>query len=252
MDNPVRLHWLDPHDPHQPFPPPHLAMQNPNGLLAIGGDLGIGRLVRAYSRGIFPWFNPNEPILWWSPDPRAVLVPSRFHISRSLHRKLRQGHFALSMDKAFASVLDGCSERRLDSRGTWLGTAMKKAYQALFDSGLCHSVEVWQHGRLIGGIYGVALGRAFFGESMFSREKDGSKIAMSQLTRQLDHWNFQLFDCQVSSAHLKRLGAVDIRRDRFLLLLRDALSLPGRTGHWSFDIDLPGSRLHLPSRPGRE
>lgn len=252
MDNPVRLHWLDPRDPNQPFPPPHQAMQNPEGLLAIGGDLSIGRLVRAYSQGIFPWFNPNEPILWWCPDPRAVLVPDRFHVSRSLGRKLRQGNFALSMDKAFDLVMDGCSYRRPRSRGTWLGAEMKKAYRALFDSGLCHSVEVWRHGQLIGGVYGVALGQAFFGESMFSHEVDGSKIAMSQLTRQLASWKFQLFDCQVSSTHLGRLGAIEIRRERFLLLLRDALSRPGRTGHWSFDIELPGSRLHLPRLSGHE
>lgn len=246
MDNPVRLHWLDPGDENQPFPPAHLAMRNPNGLLAIGGDLSPTRLVRAYSHGIFPWFNPNEPILWWCPDPRAVLIPDQFHLSRSMVKVLRRADFALSMDRAFDAVLEGCAETRADSHGTWLGAEMRQAYRALFDRGLCHSIEVWRRGQLIGGLYGVALGRIFFGESMFSRATNASKIALSLLTRQLATWDFQMLDCQIASAHLQRLGAAEVPRERFLTQLREALRQPSRTGHWSFDIDLPGSRLHLP------
>lgn len=247
MDNPVRLHWLDPRDPHQPFPPARQAMRNPNGLLAIGGDLSADRLIRAYAQGIFPWFNPNEPILWWCPDPRAVLPPAQFHLSKSLHKRLRQGDFAVSLDRAFDAVLEGCGGVRINSHGTWLGREMKRAYRALFEQGLCHSVEVWRHGQLIGGLYGVALGRAFFGESMFSRETDASKIALCLLARQLQTWAYDLIDCQIASAHLRRLGAIELPRERFLLQLRDALRASPRSGHWQFDIPLPGTRAHLPT-----
>ena len=246
MDNPVRLHWLDPRDSGQPFPPVHQAMHNPNGLLAIGGDLSPPRLIRGHSQGVFSWFNPNEPILWWWPDPRGILIPGQFHFSRSLAKLLRRGGFAVSMDHAFDAVLDACGGSRPNSRGTWLGSEMKSAYRILFDRGLCHSVEVWRRGQLTGGVYGVALGRAFFGESMFSHEPNGSKIALSQLTRQLAAWKFALLDCQVASGHLQRLGAIEVPRERFLLQLREALRQPGRTGRWSFDIGLPGNRIHLP------
>ena len=245
MDNPVRLHWLDPRDPRQPFPPAQQAMRNPNGLLAIGGDLSAERLISAYSQGIFPWFNPNEPILWWCPDPRAVLIPEQFHRSRSLDKRLRQGDFAISIDRAFDAVLDGCSGPRANSRGTWLGRDMKQAYRTLFDRGLCHSVEVWRHGQLIGGLYGLALGRAYFGESMFSHETDASKIALCVLCWQLQAWEYALVDCQIASSHLHRLGAVELPRERFLRQLADAVREPGRTGHWQFDIPLPGNRRHL-------
>lgn len=247
MDNPVRLHWLDPRDPRQTFPPAHLAMRNPNGLLAIGGDLKPERLVQAYSQGIFPWFNPNEPILWWCPDPRAIFEPGGVHLSRSLQRTLRRGEFALSLDRAFDAVLDGCAAPRTGSHGTWLGTEMKRAYTQLFERGLCHSVEVWRHGTLIGGLYGVALGQAFFGESMFSRETDASKIALSQLAHQLDAWGYTLIDCQIASPHLQRMGALTLPRERFLLRLREAINAPGRTGRWQFDLSLPGQRMHLPA-----
>lgn len=247
MDNPVRLHWLDPRDPHQLFPPARQAMRSPNGLLVIGGDLCADRLIRAYGQGVFPWFNPNEPILWWCPDPRAVLLPAQFHVSRSLHRRLCRGEFALSLDCAFDAVLEGCAAARANSHGTWLGHDMKRAYRVLFERGLCHSVEVWQYGQLIGGLYGVALGRAFFGESMFSRKTDASKIALCLLARQLQVWDYGLIDCQIASAHLQGLGAIELPRARFLLQLRDALQVPPRSGHWQFDIPLPGTRTHLPT-----
>jgi leucyl/phenylalanyl-tRNA--protein transferase len=245
MDNPIRLHWLDPRDPQQPFPPPHRAMRDPNGLLAIGGDLSMTRLIRAYSSGIFPWYNPNEPILWWCPDPRAVLEPARFHLSRSLAKRVRGADYAVSLDGAFGAVLEACAQPRRSGHGTWLGPEMKQAYLDLHRHGFAHSLEVWREGRLIGGLYGVALGRAFFGESMFSVAPDGSKLALYYLCRQLQAWNFELIDCQVSSAHLKTLGAQEIPRERFLARLRAALQHVGRTGRWRFDIDIPDARHHL-------
>ncbi len=247
MDNPIRLHWLDPRDPQQPFPPAHLAMRDPNGLLAIGGDLSVARLIRAYSQGIFPWYNPDEPILWWSPDPRAVLIPTEMRVSRSLDKSVRRGNYGVSLDLAFDEVLNECSGPRSRSRGTWLGSEMRDAYAELHARGYAHSVEVWRDGALIGGLYGVALGRVFFGESMFSRASDASKLALYWLGQQLITWGFDLIDCQVGSAHLKSLGAIDVSRERFLNLLRVAVASPPRTGQWRFDIALPVAREHLPA-----
>ena len=246
MDNPIRLHWLDPRDPQQAFPPVHLAMRDPNGLLAIGGDLSSQRLLRAYAQGIFPWYNPNEPILWWCPDPRAVLVPGEFHVSHSLAKRLRKADFAVTLDSAFEAVLEACSAPRSHTGGTWLGAEMKQAYRELHARGFAHSAEVWQEGKLVGGLYGVALGRAYFGESMFSRADDASKIALYYLSQQLAAWDFCLIDCQIVSNHLKTLGAVDIPRERFLLQLRQALQHSGRTGQWGFEIEVPGERRHRP------
>lgn len=247
MDNPIRLHWLDPRDPLQPFPPPHLAMRDPNGLLAIGGDLSVPRLIRAYSQGIFPWYNPDEPILWWSPDPRAVLLPEHFHLSRSLTKSIRRPDYGVTLDHAFGEVLTHCGGPRTRSRGTWLGPDMRDAYLQLHDRGYAHSLEIWRNGNLIGGLYGVALGRVFFGESMFSREADASKIALYWLCQQLQAWEFGLIDCQVGSAHLYSLGATDVSRDRFQSLLAAALGQAPRTGRWCIDIPTPASRVHLPS-----
>ena len=246
MDNPIRLHWLDPRDPQQPFPPAHLAMRDPNGLLAIGGDLSVARLIRAYSQGIFPWYNPDEPILWWSPDPRAVLVPSEMRVTRSLEKTIRRADYAVSLDQSFGNVLHECSGPRARSRGTWLGSEMREAYAQLHARGYAHSVEVWRAGELIGGLYGVALGRVFFGESMFSRASDASKLALYWLVQQMTAWDFGLIDCQVGSAHLKSLGATDMSRERFLNVLRVAVAQPPRTGQWRFDIALPSAREHLP------
>jgi leucyl/phenylalanyl-tRNA---protein transferase len=244
MDNPIRLHWLDPRNPRQPFPAPALAMRDPNGLLAIGGDLSVARLLNAYAQGVFPWYNPDEPILWWCPDPRAVLFPAQFHVSRSLARRLRRRDFAVTFDRDFATVLDACSAPRARGRGTWLGAEMKHAYLTLHQRGHAHSVEVWRHGRLAGGVYGVALGRAFYGESMFSADHDGSKIALACLCRQLAAWGFPLLDCQIASPHLATLGAVEVPRDRFLALLLEAVAQPGPAA-WRFDIDVPAAPEHL-------
>lgn len=245
MDNPIRLHWLDPRDPQQPFPPAHLAMRDPNGLLAIGGDLSVPRLIRAYSAGIFPWYNPDEPILWWSPDPRAVLYPEQMRITRSLGKSIRRQDYAVTLDHAFDAVLTQCAGVRRRSRGTWLGDDMREAYGRLHALGYAHSVEIWRDGLLIGGLYGVALGRVFFGESMFSRQPDSSKIALHWLCQQLQVWRFPLIDCQVGSPHLQSLGAVEVSRERFLNLLRTAVSSPPRTGHWNFDLPVPAGREHL-------
>jgi leucyl/phenylalanyl-tRNA--protein transferase len=252
MDNPVRLHWLDPRDPDQPFPSPHRAMRDPNGLLAIGGDLSVQRLVRAYSAGIFPWYNPNEPILWWCPDPRAVLAPDGFHVSHSLAKAIPRADYAVTLDSDFASVLDGCSgSRRGSSHGTWLGPDMKQAYRELHAHGYAHSVEVWREGQLIGGLYGIAIGAAFFGESMFSHASDASKLALYWLCRQLQAWRFGLIDCQIASAHLKTLGAVDISRERFLSQLPALTRAGGRTGRWHFELaEAPSARRHRPSLLG--
>jgi leucyl/phenylalanyl-tRNA--protein transferase len=244
MDNPIRLHWLDPRNPRQPFPDATQAMRDPNGLLAIGGDLSATRLLGAYAKGIFPWYNPDEPILWWCPDPRAVLVPARLHVSRSLARRLRKPDYAVTLIRAFPAVLESCSAPRTRGRGTWLGSEMKQAYQDLHERGHAQSIEVWQRGELAGGLYGVSLGRAFYGESMFSRADDGSKIALYWLCRQLRAWDFELMDCQISSPHLATLGAVELPREEFLARLRGAVAQPGPTGRWRFDIDVPAPGEH--------
>lgn len=246
MDNPIRLHWLDPRDPQQPFPPPQRAMRDPNGLLAIGGDLSAERLLRAYTAGIFPWYNPDEPILWWCPDPRAVLFPKDFHVSRSLRKQLNNGGFALSCNRAFARVMQACAAPRSIGHGTWLGSDMQQAYLELHRAGHAQSVEVWQDRELVGGVYGVSIGRMFFGESMFSVMENGSKIALHFLCRQLTDWGYSLLDCQVASPHLASLGAVDIPRDEFLRHLRDATAQAGRTGPWQVDAGSTNASRHLP------
>lgn len=247
MENPIRLHWLDPRDPHQSFPPPHLAMRDPSGLLAIGGDLSVPRLLRAYSQGIFPWYNPDEPILWWCPDPRTVLRPDGLLVSRSLRKSIRRADYAVTLDRSFTEVLNGCAGHRSKSRGTWLGPDMRQAYIELHHQGHAHSVEVWREGSLIGGLYGVAVGRIFFGESMFSRADDASKIALYYLCEQLKAWNFDLIDCQISSEHLLTLGAQELDRDAFLMRLAQAVRRPGFVGHWLFDQPVPASGSHLNS-----
>jgi len=246
MDNPIRLHWLDPRNPRQPFPPASQAMRDPNGLLAIGGDLSATRLLGAYAQGVFPWYNPDEPILWWCPDPRAVLFPADFHVSRSLARRLRHNDYAITVNRAFPAVLEACSGPRARGRGTWLGPEMKRAYQDLHERGHAQSIEVWQGRELAGGLYGVSLGRAFYGESMFSRIDDGSKIALHYLCRQLRAWDFELMDCQISSPHLATLGAVEIPREQFLGRLRAAVAQPAPTGRWRFDVEVPEPKEHLP------
>lgn len=232
------------------FPPVELA--SPEGLLAVGGDLRAERLLEAYRHGIFPWYNPGQPILWWSPDPRAVLFPAKLRVSRSLDRTLRRKKFEVTLDTAFREVMEQCAAPRHHRAGpgTWITPEMIEAYCVLHERGLAHSAESWLDGKLVGGLYGVALGAAFFGESMFARETDASKVAFVQLVRQLAAWGFDFIDCQLPSAHLSSLGAEEIRRREFLERLEPALQQRGRPGHWRFEADpaiLTGS--HSPARP---
>jgi len=217
------------------FPPVETALAEPNGLLAMGGDLSVERLLDAYRHGIFPWFNPGEPILWWSPDPRMVLVPGEIRVTRSLAKRMRNAGFEVRLDTAFVEVMRACAAPREGAGGTWISPAMVAAYTRLFDVGYAHSVETWHAGRLVGGLYGVAIGRMFYGESMFSREPDASKVALVRLARQLQHWNFGLIDCQMETPHLASLGAHTMPRAEFTARLAELVNLPHHPGPWHFD-----------------
>lgn len=209
--------WLDPDDKSYHFPDPEYALTDPDGLLAVGGDLSSKRLLAAYRQGVFPWYSEGQPILWWSPNPRCVLYPDEFHTSRSLRRAIKKAPFRISFDQAFAEVICACANtERPEQDGTWITQEMADAYYALHKMGHAHSVEAWQDGELVGGLYGVAIGRVFFGESMFSLRTDASKIAFSHLLVSLKKWNYALVDCQVSSSHLKRFGAKEIERQHFI------------------------------------
>lgn len=212
--------------PADPFPPVERALDEPNGLLAAGGGLTVARLVDAYAHGIFPWYAEGDPVLWWSPDPRTVLPTSELHVSRSLARRLRRGGYEVTADRAFADVVDACAAPRRGERGTWLVPAMRRAYLALHRAGLAHSVEVWMEGELAGGIYGVALGRMVFGESMFSRRTDGSKIALAHLAAHLRAHGAPLIDCQFATAHLGSLGARPMPRREFAAEVARLSALP--------------------------
>ena len=204
-------------------------------MLAVGGDLSPARLINAYHHGIFPWFNDDQPILWWSPNPRAVLFPERLHISHSLKKVLGKKNFKITLDQNFEAVIQACAAPRREGSGTWITPEMYHAYVKLHRMGLAHSVEAWQKGKLVGGLYGVSLGRVFFGESMFSRVSNASKVAFVYLVKQLQQWQYALIDCQVSSEHLKRLGATDIKRKQFIELLAQNINLPNTNSHWQFD-----------------
>ncbi len=211
------------------FPPTSQALEYPNGLLAAGGELTPERLVSAYRRGIFPWYQPPEPVLWWTPDPRSVLYPGELHVSRSLRKTLRRSDFRLATDSAFAAVMRQCAGLRAGAEGTWISEEMIEAYCALHRRGVAHSVEVYREERLVGGLYGIALGRVFFGESMFSLATDASKVAMVALVHILRREGFQLIDCQVESAHLNSLGARSISRLDFERELDQTVNEGGAT-----------------------
>ena len=216
-----------------PFPDPRAA--DADGLLAYGGDLRAERLLSAYAQGIFPWYE-SEPILWFSPDPRMVLLPTELRVSRSLRRTLARGVFEVRFDTAFASVVSACAQTpRPGQDGTWITRDMQTAYCRLHELGFAHSTEAWQDGELVGGAYGVSLGRAFFGESMFARHSDASKVAFVHLVRQLERWDFAFVDCQVHTDHLESFGAEMCRRSEFLGALEDALTAPTRRGKWELE-----------------
>lgn len=212
------------------FPDPEHALAEPNGLLAVGGDLSRDRLLLAYQSGIFPWYETGQPILWWSPDPRMVLVPDELHVSRSLKKLIRKKIFTVSFNQAFQSVIEGCANQRDKNRdGTWITEDMHQAYLDLHKAGWAHSVEVWENNELVGGLYGIAMGKIFFGESMFSKKDNASKIAFVYLVQVLKDKGFKLIDCQVSSLHLVTLGAKEMKRKNFMQNLRQDLSLNSKT-----------------------
>ncbi|MGH8630888.1 MAG: leucyl/phenylalanyl-tRNA--protein transferase [Burkholderiales bacterium] len=224
--------WID---ANRPFPPLSHALKEPNGLLAAGGDLSIQRLLEAYRGGIFPWFSEGDPILWWSPDPRMVLFPSELKISRSLARTLRRQRFRVTADHAFAEVIEACRAPRPGQGATWITPEMSAAYRRLHQAGHAHSVEAWLDDELAGGLYGVALGHAFFGESMFARVADASKVAFVALVRQLALWRFGLIDCQMKTPHLASLGAREIPREDFARRLASLVDYALVPGPWRLD-----------------
>ncbi len=233
------LFRLSPND--TTFPDPRWSL--PNGLLAMGGDLSPERLLEAYRQGIFPWYNPEDPILWWSPDPRMVLFPENLKISRSMRPYFNRKKFTISLDTAFEEVMRNCAaspRRKQEEAGTWISEEMIAAYTRLHELGYAHSVEVWQEGTLAGGLYGVALGRMFFGESMFSFVKNASKFGFIHLVLQLEQKSFRLIDCQQETQHLKSLGAANITRSRFLRLVKEAIELPPLPTPWQVE------KVHLP------
>lgn len=222
--------WVD-----YSFPP--LEAASPEGLLAVGGDLSSDRLLSAYRRGIFPWFSQGQPILWWSPDPRAVLYPAAIRVSRSLRRSLRKSEFSVTTDRVFSKVIARCARNRKDQDGTWITQEMQDAYIALHRLGFAHSVETWQAGELVGGLYGVSIGKAFFGESMFSRVSDASKTALVGLAKVLTQSGYHFIDCQIRSAHLDSLGAQSISRADFAQALQDAVAIDEKPGLWDLTVD---------------
>lgn len=221
------------------FPNVSLALEEPNGLLAIGGDLSPERLIDAYRHGIFPWYSDDQPILWWSPNPRAVLFPKAVHVSRSLRKTLKREAYRLSLDTAFRQVIEACAQPRRDGAGTWITAEIIEAYCTLHHMGLAHSVEAWRGTELVGGLYGVAIGRIFYGESMFSRATDASKVSLVRLAQQLDDWGYAMIDCQVASDHVASLGAIEIDRSEFVGLLNKWCVITGHPAPWRFDQTQP-------------
>jgi leucyl/phenylalanyl-tRNA--protein transferase len=207
------------------FPPLENAMREPNGLLAGGGDLSADRLIQAYRHGCFPWYQQGQPILWWSPDPRTVLFPDELHVSRSLAKLLRQGRFEVTFDQDFAAVIRACAGPRAYTDETWITGPMQAAYVELHARGFAHSVEVWENGRLVGGLYGLAMGQLFFGESMFSHTDNASKVGFATLVQHLKAWGFVLIDCQMPTQHLQSFGARPISRRTFAAYLNKHLDL---------------------------
>ena len=225
--------WLESADA---FPPLELALIEPNGLLCAGGDLSAPRLLLAYRQGIFPWYSAGEPILWWSPDPRMVLVPSEFKISRSLQRTLRAGTYQIRLDSNFPAVMRFCAQTPRNGQiGTWITAEIQEAHGKLHKLGFAHSVETWMNGKLVGGLYGLAIGKMFYGESMFSHATDASKLALAHLTRFLTEQGFGLIDCQMNTPHLASLGAHEIPRSEFIKRLQVLCTENDQPGRWPSD-----------------
>jgi len=226
------------------FPPPEEAEED--GLLAVGGDLSIERILLAYHVGIFPWYSDGSPLLWWSPDPRLVLEPPNLRISKSLEKVIKKDLFTITLDQAFDAVIRGCAQtNRADGKGTWIVEDMIRAYGQLYEAGFAHSVESWCEGKLVGGLYGVSLGKVFFGESMYYRVKDASKVAFVHLVKLLQHWGFAMIDCQITTSHLIRFGAREVSRSQFLKRLSRALQHQTRRGRWAF----PAEPLQILAKP---
>jgi leucyl/phenylalanyl-tRNA--protein transferase len=219
------------------FPPPHLALKE--GLLAMGGDLSQQRLLLAYRMGIFPWFSENDPIMWWSPDPRLVLYPDDIKISRTLKKILKKEMFTVTIDTAFERVINACAQIRIEKKeGTWIVQEMVDAYCRLHEAGFAHSVEAWHQGQLAGGLYGLSLGRSFFGESMFTRISNASSVALVRLVEYLKAQSFDMVDCQISTAHMIRFGAREIPRSIFLKQLKKSLGFSTQRGKWSLSDNI--------------
>lgn len=214
-----RIAWLAPTDPPDAFPPVGNALTEPDGLLAAGGDLSEERLLAAYVRGIFPWYEDGQPVLWWSPDPRCVLWPGQMHISRRLRQQIRNSSAEIRFNTVFSEVVTSCAGKRRSQQGTWITPAMISSFRALHDDGWAHSIEVWDHGALVGGLYGLCIGQVFFGESMFSAETNASKMALVALTNHMSEHGLALLDCQVVSPHLLTLGATMMPREEFVEFL---------------------------------
>ena len=229
------IRWLRPGDP---FPPLTQALAEPNGLLAAGGELSAARLIEAYRNGIFPWFNHGQPILWWSPDPRMVLIPRELKVARSLGKILRNRDYEVRADTDFRQVISACAAPRATQDGTWISAEMIAAYGALHERGIAHSIETWIDGELAGGLYGVAIGRMFYGESMFARVPDASKIALVHLVRELQRRDFGMVDCQMHTRHLASFGAREIPRADFMRKLQELVNCPHVPGRWTIDRDL--------------
>jgi len=228
----MQLTILNPKNPEQAFPLVGQALTEPDGLLAVGGCLSEKRLLNAYRHGIFPWYNAGEPILWWSPNPRMVLFPEELKVSHSLHKLIRKNIFQFSVDRAFNQVIAACAAPRADAEGTWISPQIDQAYRQLHQSGIAHSAETWLDGKLVGGLYGVALGQVFFGESMFHIVSNASKVAFVCLVDKLKSWGYQLIDCQIHSRHLASLGANEIDRADFIKLLDQYCNISVNPSAW--------------------
>ena len=228
----MKLPILDPSQPEQGFPEVDLALTEPDGLLAAGGCLSPQRLVNAYQQGIFPWYSAGEPILWWSPDPRLVLFPEKLKTSRSLKKTIRKQVFTITFDQAFSQVMQYCAAPRKTETGTWISEEIYQAYNQLHQQGIAHSIEAWFDDELVGGLYGVAIGQVFFGESMFHKQTDASKVAFYHLVLQLSEWGYKLIDCQVHTHHLTRFGAEEIERKQFVSHLKRFCSVQAHKQAW--------------------